>query len=270
MARRRRRQKNPLLVRILIFSLVAHAIALPIAAHYGAFDKLKQEFGTSRVVMITVPPVEEPKKRAPEKPKKAPKTTPERHAKSSAPKATAAQKTNLPQPKVVASAATGADAGGGPTVNPNGTGPAGVLPTAPATVAPTAPKPAAPEPKPEAAQPKAIPAPEPKSTTPATPTPAPVTTPKPRRIVEAEAEFAPQPEIPDDLRAQPFEKTLVVEADVDTGGHPINVRVVDSTGNKELDGVGLDTARRYRFRPATVDDAPVSEHIRFRIIFKVE
>ena len=88
--------------------------------------------------------------------------------------------------------------------------------------------------------------------------------------MQAEAVDAPQPTIPDDLRAEPLDKTLIVEADVDTGGHPTNVTVAESTGIKELDAVGVDTAKRYRFKPATVDDAPVDQHVRFRILFKVE
>src|SRR5579859_7644408 len=59
---RRRRRKNNLLTRIIVASVFAHAIALPIAAHYGAFEKLKQEFGASKVVIITTPPlVEKPR-----------------------------------------------------------------------------------------------------------------------------------------------------------------------------------------------------------------
>jgi protein TonB len=63
---------------------------------------------------------------------------------------------------------------------------------------------------------------------------------------------------------------LVVEADVDTEGKPTNIRVATGTGMKQLDDIGLDTARRYRFRPAKLNDQPVVGHVRFHIIFKVE
>src|SRR5579872_1256944 len=49
---RRRRQRNPLLIRIVLISLAAHVVALPILAHFGVFDKGKKGFGTANVVML--------------------------------------------------------------------------------------------------------------------------------------------------------------------------------------------------------------------------
>src|SRR5579862_5379564 len=48
----RRRQRSPLLGRIILISLAAHVVALPILAHYGAFDKMRKSFGTATVVML--------------------------------------------------------------------------------------------------------------------------------------------------------------------------------------------------------------------------
>ncbi len=272
---RRRRKGNPLLVKIVVVSVAAHAIALPILAHFGAFDKIKREFGTSRVVMVTLPPV------PPEKPHVAPKA--EKKTKTAAakkpggaPKASAAQKAGLPQPKVVASTGPADGAGGGATVDADATGKAGVLPSGVGGSPTPAPKPpetppAPPETKPETPvqPPPKLPEtkPEPPPAEPKKPDPP---APKPRRIVQAETLEAPTPTIPDELRAEPFEKTLVVEADVDAGGRPTNVRVAQTTGVKALDDSGLDAARRYRFKPATIDDEPVEQHVRFRIVFKVE
>lgn len=260
-----------------MISVVAHIIILPVAAHFGAFDKIKKEFGTSRVVMVTVPP-DEAKKPPAKKAEKAHKTqSSTKKAPSASPKATNASKSsNLPQPKVVAASGAGTGDGGGATVDPNGTGKAGQLPTAPATSGnggnPTAPpdKPVEPPTNPPTTTPK----PEPPKPTPPVETPKPEppkpAEPKPKKFVQVETITAPEPQIPDDLRGEPFEKTLVVEADVDTDGKPTDVKVAESTGTKELDDIGLDTARRYRFKPATLDDTPVPGHVRFRIIFKVE
>lgn len=272
MARRRRKKGNPLLVRILVISVAAHAIILPVAAHFGAFEKFKKQFGDSRVVMVSLPPSDV------EKPKEAPKAekktkTAEKKAGASAPKAAAASKPGLPQPKVVASSGPADGGGSGPSVDANAAGKAGVLPGGesgggtPSTKPPENPPVIPPETKPvETTKPKL---PDPPVVTPKPPDPLPVT-PKTKRVVQAEAIETPEPTIPDELRTEPFEKTLVVEADVDTGGHPINVKVAESTGVKQLDSAGLDTAKRYRFKPATVDDEPVTQHVRFRIIFKVE
>jgi protein TonB len=274
MARRRRRKGNPLLVRILVISVAAHAIALPIAAHFGAFEKLKKEFGTSRVVMVSLPPVTAEKPKEAAKTEKKEKAAPTKKAGASAPKASAAQKAGPPQPKVVASSGPADGAGGGPTVDANATGKAGALPpgangagTTPPTPTPPVEKP----PTPTETKPEPPPVTKPVET-PKEPEkkPEPPPAPKPKRIIQAEAVESPEPTIPDDLRSEPFEKTLVVEADVDTGGHPTNVQVAQTTGVKELDSIGLDTARKYRFKPATVDDEPVTQHVRFRIIFKVE
>ena len=271
MARSRRRKGNPLLAKIVVATLAAHAVALPILAHFGAFREIQRQFGTSRVVMVTMPPLEKPKpiEKAPKK-----KAAPVRKAPGGAPKATATSRANVPQPKVVASAAALGEggSGGGATVDANGTGVAGALPAGAAATKPVEKRS---EPVlPPKAEPKAEPPPAPveKPPEPAKPVVAPPTPvkPAPKRIVQAEAIDAPQPTIPDDLRTEAFEKTLVVEADVDTGGHPTNVRVAESTGVRELDDAGLSAARRYRFRAATVDDAPVDQHVRFRIIFKVE
>jgi protein TonB len=268
MARRRRRKGNPLLVRILVISVAAHAIILPVAAHFGVFEKIKRQYGDSRVVMVSLPPA------GIEKPKEAPKAekktkTAEKKSGATAPKAST-EKAGLPQPKVVASTGPADGAGGGPAVDPNAGGKAGVLPganpTPEATPKPPEPPPTPPVTKPENSTPKP---PEPPPVTPKPPEPPPVV-PKVKRVVQAEAVETPEPTIPDELRTEPFEKTLVVEADVDTGGHPINVKIAESTGVKALDSVGLDTAKRYRFKPATVDDEPVTQHVRFHIIFKVE
>lgn len=279
----RRRKKNPLLTRILVVSLVVHAIALPIAAHYGAFERIRQEFGTSKVVMVTVPPLEEPKKqpeKAQRKPTKTSKGSPKK-APGEAHKANvAAPKSNLSQPKVVAASGEGGGDGGGPAVDPNGSGKAGELPTeikpgggtgTGGTGAGGNEAPKNPDPKPT--EPVAPPKTEPKPTEPVKTTPPAETKPeppKPARFVQAQESFTPEPAIPDELRTEPFEKTLVVEADVDTEGKPTNVRISSGTGTKQLDDIGLDTAKRYRFRPATMNDQPVAQHVRFRIIFKVE
>ena len=261
---RRRRRKNTLLTRIIVVSLVVHAIALPVAAHFGAFDKIRHEFGGSKVVMITVPPLEE-KKQATKHEKKPPKkATPTAHKGPTSAHRSASSKPNPFQPKVIAGAATG-DEGSGPSVDPNGTGKAGELPTGPVTV------PVQPTPTP----PVTAPARETTSPPPVTPPAQVALTPKPeapvvKKFVQVETTYAPEPAIPDDLRAEPFEKTLVVEADVSPAGAPENVRVAESTGNQELDSVGLDTAKRYKFKPATLGDDPVTGHVRFRIIFKVE
>ncbi len=256
-------------MRILVVSLLAHAIALPILAHFGAFKNIRKSFGDTKVVMFSVPPLENKEKPKEKAKKKADKVAAKKS--SGAKSANRSAASNLPQPKVVTSGPAGAGGGGGPAAV-SGTGKAGFVPVVPKPTtkgdgggagAPVAP-PVTNPPKPEPPTPEPLKPELPKSPPPTAPLP------KAKRIVEAVAVESPEPTIPDDLRSEPLDKTLIVEADVDTGGHPTRVTVASSTGIPELDQIGLDTARRYRFRPATVDDVPVDQHVRFRILFKVE
>ncbi|MEI8281408.1 MAG: energy transducer TonB [Armatimonadota bacterium] len=264
MARRKRRKGNPLLTRILLISVVVHIIALPIAAHYGAFKNIGRGKGDSHIVMLVNSPKDSPEQ-AKEKAKKETKKI--EHKSSDAKANDKAKGNNLPQPKVVTSGPVGgAGDGNGPKAE-SGSGTAGKVPDAGKTVPKTEPE----VKKEPVTEPKVTktPEPEPKKDPPKTePIKTPV--PKARKIVEASVLDAPEPEIPDDLRSEPLDKTLIVEAEIDSGGHPIKVIVSNSTGIKELDRIGLETAKKYRFKPATIDGRASEQRVRFRINFKVE
>ncbi len=264
MSRRKRRKGNPLLTRILLISVVVHIIALPIAAHYGAFKNIGRGKGDSHIVML-LNNIKDSPERAKEKAKKEAKKI--EHKTSDSKATDKAKGNNLPQPKIVTSGpAAGTGDGSGPRAE-SGTGTAGKVPdpgkTAPKTepevkkqpvTEPVVTKKADPEPKKDPPKTEPSKTPEPKS----------------KKIIEASVLEGPEPEIPDELRNEPLDKTLVVEAQIDSGGHPINVTVSSSTGNKQLDRIGLETAKKYRFRPATVDGVASEQHVRFRIYFKVD
>jgi protein TonB len=260
----RRRKKNPLLMRIIVVSLAVHAIALPIAAHYGAFQKIQQEFGPAKVVLLPAPAEEK------EKPKEAEKQKKE-HAKPTAAKkgpaqrrSTQAVKPNPYAPKIVTSGA--GEAGGDSATAVSGNGRAGEIP-----VTPTATKPP-PPPPPVTRTVTTTPAPPPPvetlpktSTTTVTPAPA-----KAPAFVEADTTDSPQPEIPDDLRSDPLDKTWVGLFVVGPDGRPTSVTMVQSTGIQELDDVALAAAKRWRFRAATLGGAPVESKVRLHIQFQVQ
>ncbi len=267
MAGKRRKKKNQLLTRILVVSIAAHAIALPIAAHFGVFKNVQKSLGASRIIMFNTPALEQ-KEQAKEKPKEKPKPPATKTKANAAKAASRAGANNLPQPKVVTSGPANGNGGGGGPAAESGSGAAGQVPggsppgTKPQdTSTPNKPSEPVTDPKLKTESPKADP---PRAEVPK------VDLPRVKKILEAEAIEAPEPKIPDRLRTDPLDKTLVVEADIDTGGHPTNVKIVSSTGIEELDKIGLDTATRYRFRPATIDGTKVEQHVRFRIEFKVE
>src|SRR5579871_4931338 len=55
---RRRRQKNPLLMRIIAISVGVHLVALPILAHFGAFKKIQEHFVQAQMVVLPPPQTE--------------------------------------------------------------------------------------------------------------------------------------------------------------------------------------------------------------------
>lgn len=271
---RRRRQKNPLLMRIVAASILIHIIALPVLAHYGAFKKLQQGFRQPiQTELVKLPPPEKVREEA-KKQQRVVRHTPTAH-RSNTNLARAHQPAqhpiNAPHVEVASGSGSGGDAGGDIE---NGTGKAGVLPTEsnvgkvgksdnPAPV--TQPQPApVPQPAPAtrtaaATTPELAPAPEPK--------------PKPHVPVFTDAaplpDSSPLPAIPDDLRSEALDRTCVAEFDVGADGAPSGVRIAQSSGNDELDRLALDAAKKWHFRPATRDGQPIQSTVRLHIEFQV-
>lgn len=270
---RRRKQQNPLLMRIVGVSILVHIVALPTLAHFGAFKKIERHFVVARMVVLPPPQAEKEKPEVKKARKVARKVTPT--AKKSASRAPhthqAAQKSNLNQPKVVASAGDGgAGENGEPTVDANGTGKAGQIPTLQADTRPPGgssdtapPKETQPRPEPTKLAQNALP---PKAETPPAPQPEIKQVPV---FTEAEPIQSPQPTLSDDLRAEALDKTCVAEFTVRADGTPTNVKVSQSTGNDELDRIALETARQWRFKPATRDGQPIESRVRLHIQFQV-
>src|SRR5438270_221700 len=122
---RRRRKGNNLLTRILLISVVVHVIAIPILAKFGAFEKIRRQFMTNTVTVLPPPP---PEKEKPIERKEAQK---KQVAKAKGPNSAnkAMARSNAPHPPVVASTAAPSGTGdAGPSIDPNGTGKAGVVP----------------------------------------------------------------------------------------------------------------------------------------------
>jgi protein TonB len=270
---RRRRQKNPLLIRIIGISILAHIIALPILAHFGAFKRIQREFLETRMVVLPPPKLEQDRPEV-KKQRVAHKTPSARKSASNMPHTQTAHHSNPNQPKVVASNSNG-DSGDddGPTVDNSGTLQAGQLggtqnngskattgnnsTTAQPTAPPTTQKVTAPQ----IAQ---------------NTTPSKVTAPPPPPVVQHDPVYtdavptsSPQPTIPDDLRADALDKTFVAEFMVGADGTPTEVKVAQSTGNDELDRIALATARQWRFKPATRDGQPIESRVRLHIEFQV-
>ena len=263
----RRRKKNPLLMRIILISVAAHAIILPIAAHYGAFDKLKKQFGEARVTLIPLPKAENEKPEPKEK-KAKPKINKAKTSTTSA-KRSGPAKADPNRQKVVAVNTPGGE-GDGPSIQQGTKTDAGALPTD-TKAAGTGKQSDA------GVGPKVDTGPKTTTTTVTTPPPPPVSVPaetvKPKHIpvyVEPEQDYCPQPTIPDDLRVDSIDKDFIALFIVGSDGKPTDVKVVQSTGISELDDVALKTAKTWRFKPATLDGAGTESKVKLTIQFRVE
>jgi protein TonB len=266
---RRRRQKNPLILRLTIIAILIHIAALPVLAHFGALKKLERHFVETRMVVLPPTHVEHEKQEV----RRETHTSHSMHRASASNSHTrqAGHARNYNAPKVVA--ATGGPDGEGDEDNSveQGTLKPGELPTAPKQPA------AAPAqksetqtqqapPSTEAVAPKEAskPAPAPPSVPAAAPAP-------PHTPVFSDAAVldAPKAVIPDDLRRDALDKTVITELTVMPDGSVTDVKVVQSAGSDELDRIALETARQYRFKPAERDGAPVESRIRLHIEFQV-
>ncbi len=274
---RRRHQKNPLLGRIILFSIGFHILALPILAHFGALKKIQSHFTDMRMVVLAPPPPQ--LKQEAEKAKVEPKKAPVAAQKGKASGAHQASHAGGNHPHV-AVAAGGSGDDGGPAID-EGTGKVGVVPTD--TSAKTGGGPAKTDTQTDAGAGKTnVAAPVIQSTKqdvtvvkPILPQ-VPVITPQPAPLHEpvfTEAapvdDHQPQPTIPDELRADNLDATAVVEVVVDAGGKATSAAITSTTGKKDLDRLALETAKQWRFKPATRDGAPIESRVRLHIEFQV-
>ena len=276
---RRRRQKNPLLGRIIGISILVHIILLPILAHFGAFKKIQEHFVQAQMVVLPPPevarekPVVKPTKTAKVKVAAAHKgkTSPNRsqpHANHS----------NVPQPHIAVALG---DKGGADTAA-EGNGKAGIVPVDPNAGKPIAAKvddsgaggkePVKPV-VPEVKQPDkaVVQAPVKQQEIVKPIVPAMPAAPKEAVFTAAQPldDSQPKPTIPDALRSDALDKTFVAEFTVGEDGTPRAVKAVQSTGNDELDRRALDAAKKWRFKPATRDGQPVIGRVRLFIEFQV-
>lgn len=277
---RRRRQKNPLLGRIVGISILVHIILLPILAYFGAFKKIQQHFVQTQMVVLPAPEVakEKPvvKKEAPKTVKA--KTAPANKGKTSPNHGHPQVVHNLSQPKIqIAEGGKGGADGSGTAEQGNGV--AGALPTDPNAKKGEATKPNDNAVNPQPVKPVAPTPPQPDKAVAQAPI-KPLDLPKnpvapvaPKEAVFTAAQpisdSQPKPSIPDDLRSDALDKTFVAEFTVGEDGTPMQVKAVQSTGNDELDRRALDAAKKWRFKPATRDGQPVVGKVRLFIEFQV-
>jgi TonB family protein len=80
--------------------------------------------------------------------------------------------------------------------------------------------------------------------------------------------FTPAPVIPSYLQNQDLHASIVIEFLVTAQG-VVTPRLLSSSGNEELDSIGLATAKRWQFRPGEDNHKAVDSKVRLRIVFEV-
>ena len=81
--------------------------------------------------------------------------------------------------------------------------------------------------------------------------------------------FSPPPVIPSYLRSQDLHASVVIDFFV-TGQGVATPHLVSSSGSEELDAIAIAAAKKWQFRPAEKDHAPVDARVRLRIVFEVQ
>jgi protein TonB len=84
-----------------------------------------------------------------------------------------------------------------------------------------------------------------------------------------QAIFAPEPVIPEHLQEQCFKSCCIAKFLVASTGKT-TVQLVSTSGSSEVDEITLETLRRWKFKPATLDGAAVEGSKKVQVEFKVE
>lgn len=115
----------------------------------------------------------------------------------------------------------------------------------------------APQPIAETAPPPAAAAPAPAA---ATPTPTDRPTPLPGQ--------SPAPDYPQAALRRGESGTVVVHVDVDAQGVPLDARLIQRSGSRDLDRAALEAVRNWRFQPAQSNGQPMQGSLEIPFDFK--
>jgi TonB family protein len=80
--------------------------------------------------------------------------------------------------------------------------------------------------------------------------------------------YSPAPAIPSYLRNQNLKTNVVIEFLITAQGQ-VTPRLLDSSGNDELDAIALNTVKKWQFKPAANNNLPIDSKTRLRILFEV-
>ena len=79
----------------------------------------------------------------------------------------------------------------------------------------------------------------------------------------------PEPEIPSDLKEDCMKSSCVARFEIKADGKS-TVKIVSSSGSEQVDDVALQTLRKWKFKPATLDGKPIASSRRIRVEFEID
>lgn len=91
----------------------------------------------------------------------------------------------------------------------------------------------------------------------------------PKKYQAAAVLSAPRPEIPSQLRDECLDCQCLVEFSVASDGKA-TVKLLKSSGSKELDEAALSVLKQWKFRPAMLDGEPVASTKKVKIEFAID
>ncbi|MBX9686790.1 MAG: energy transducer TonB [Candidatus Obscuribacterales bacterium] len=89
------------------------------------------------------------------------------------------------------------------------------------------------------------------------------------KMIDAQVLEAPSPEIPAEYQSEAFKSNLTARFNISAEGK-VEVKLLDSSGVEEIDKLVLSTLKKWRFKPASLDDRPVASNRKLKIELEVE
>ncbi len=89
------------------------------------------------------------------------------------------------------------------------------------------------------------------------------------KLVDAKVLESPSPEIPSEYNDEAFKSTCTARFNIDAKG-AFTVKLLESSGNEEIDKLVLKTLKKWKFKPATLDDEPVVSSRKLKIELEIE
>lgn len=87
--------------------------------------------------------------------------------------------------------------------------------------------------------------------------------------VEAKILNSPEPEIPAEYKDEAFKSSVIARFNIGADGK-FEVKILDSSGNEDIDKIVISTLKKWKFQAATVDEKPVASTRKLKVELEIE